>query len=153
MYGNDLSPLSTTNNPSETAEPTAAPAAVEYTLLYDISQSRLPVVSEFEALLILTDDYLDGFLGATFGSTFRGSTTSITGTAFNFGQPLEIDYETTFTFAPPSSTPSESELRNAVFSAFSGANAANYLNLLQTLNTPPGNLFNTTTSIDLDGVN
>lgn len=127
--------------------PTAAPPVVDYSLLYDIEQSRLPLGAEYRAVASATNEYLNDYFATAWGNIFVTSVTEITGTIFNFGQPLEIEWSTSLEFLPGMAPPPIEEVESTLYSAFEGSGNADYLALIQGL--PSVNLFSTSESIVL----
>lgn len=69
--------------------------------------------------------------------------TLFTSTAFDYGEPIPIDYESKAVFEASSTLiPDKEDLDNILASAFQGDNLDGYIGLLQSL--PPSNIFSST---------
>jgi len=86
-------------------------------------------------------------LRSIYGNLFVTSISEVTGTVFNFAQPLEIEWSTSLEFIPSITTPPSEQLEQVLFSAFEGSGNAQYLAVIQGL--PSANIFSTAQSIVL----
>jgi hypothetical protein len=121
-----------------------------YALLYSVDAFRLPQQTEVDALVDLTESYLDEFFTIVFDSSglaeLEGTTTVEDETIVRFGQPVQIRYLTDLTFASSSQIPPIGELNGLLASAFRGDNLDTYETLVQGL--PQSNIFSTTTAVE-----
>lgn len=126
-----------------------------YALFYQISQTRIPSLQDYEELGLLTNQYVDTYYDRVFeGSTevaFSDSTTVIVGTEFRLGQPVQVNYNTSIVFDSTASTfiPSQADLDAILLSAFTGASNATYLAVIQT-GLQVTNIFSTSTAVNLE---
>jgi hypothetical protein len=128
-----------------------------YALLYAVDAFRLPFQTEIDAVVALTQVYLEDFFTVVFESSslaqYEGSTTVEDETIVRFGQPIQTRYFTDLVFSGSSQIPSNGELNGLLSSAFRGDNLAAYLAEIQGL--PRSNIFSASTSVefsDLVGV-
>jgi hypothetical protein len=142
---------------SPTLDPTLPPATENrrilspYQLVYTLSESRVPFRSELLEVVEVTRIYLDGYFKDEFQEEgdLQELLTIFLNTAFDFGEPIPIVYESSAVFDPESSTPVPTieDLDAVLISAFEGSNVEGYLGMLQAL--PTQNLFSTTVDVEL----
>jgi hypothetical protein len=90
--------------------------------------------------------YLSGFMNEQFADTqltnLEEFLTIFTGSSFNFGQPIFVEYQSTAVFDESSTVvPTVEILDQTLETAFEGENLNGYIGMLQAL--PPGNVFST----------
>lgn len=159
VVGNILS-ISTvpTSDPAPAPGPTLPPSAANlrvlspYQLVYTLSEYRVPFRSELLEVVELTRVYLQDYFFAEFemndGSGLEEFLTIFLDTAFDFGDPIPIEYESSAVFNEDSDDiPSTSALDDVLGSAFEGNNLEGYVGMLQSL--PNQNLFSKTLSVEL----
>jgi hypothetical protein len=143
--------------PSPAPNPTMPPASQNlrvlspYQLVYTLSESRVPFRSELVAVVELTRLYLDSYFKDEFqeDGDLLEILTIFLNTAFDFGEPIPVEYESSAVFDPESSIsiPTVEDLDAVLISAFEGSNLDGYLGMLQAL--PPQNLFSKTVDVEL----
>lgn len=101
----------------------------------------------------LTEDHVTPFFESGFDDdelvTYSNSSTVLSNTGFNFGEPVSISYTSTLVFTQDSFVPRESEVQALINTAFSGNNLNAYLGELTSL--PQSNIFRTTSQVSLTG--
>jgi hypothetical protein len=95
--------------------------------------------------------YLQGFFDEQFKDTqltnLKEFLTIFTGSSFNFGEPIFIEYLSTAVFDSSSTdVPSVEDLDQTLSAAFEGEHLNGFIGMLQSL--PPGNVFSTTIFVD-----
>jgi len=129
---------------------TLTPYTLEYTVIDD---KRPPFRSELLEVVELTRIYLDRYFSAHYENseltTVTKTMTLFTNTAFDFGEPIPIEYESSVVFDTFSSIliPDVDDLDEILMSSFQGDNLDGYIGLLQAL--PPSNMFSTTKFVNL----
>jgi hypothetical protein len=123
-------------------------------LEYHVTDPRVPFRSEYLEVVELTRQYLADFFRVRFDSTdlseLQEFLTMFTGSSFNVGQPVLIEYESTAVFDPNSVVIPEVEVLDRMLSvAFVGDNLDGFVGMLQSL--PPSNVFSTTTFVRQTG--
>lgn len=116
-------------------------------ILYDLADGiGTPSSEDYGMAIEVTVGYLNTYMSLQYeGQGLQDFQTTATSTIYRDGVP-QIDYTAAATFKA-ADTPSKSQLANNVARAFSGANLALYLSMLQNL--PDDNGFSTTTGARL----
>lgn len=121
-----------------------------YFVLYDIQQTRIPLLSDYDELTAFTSSYLDNYFRFIFDVSveieYVKSTTALQGSEFRLAQAVRIDYTTNVTFTSTSLIPGTSELESMIIGAFEGANGEMYAAAVAA-GLSPNNIFSTTSTI------
>jgi hypothetical protein len=147
--------LPTTSSPAGTSGPATSVVLSAFSLFYQIEQTRIPSLQDYEELGLLTNEYLDTYYERVFDENdevvFQEATTVIVGTEFRLGLPVQVNYNSSILFDTAASTfiPSQSDLDAILQSAFSGSNNATYLAVIQT-GLQVTNIFSTTAAVGLE---
>ena len=112
-----------------------------------MTENRIPFRSEYLEVVELTRMYLAGFFDEVYedmdSTLLNEFLTIFTGSSFNFGQPIWIEYGSSAVFDASSTVVPTVEMLDATLeTAFQGENLNGYIGMLQSL--PPGNVFSTT---------
>jgi hypothetical protein len=147
-------PSASTSPPTNNGTTPSSVRLAAYALLYEIDQTRIPSLQDYNELALVTKDYIKTYYNSVFANSaevkYTTADTSIAGTVFRLGQPVNVDYNTTINFDVGASTfiPTTSDLDAILLSAFTGPNNATYLAIIQTAlqNT---NIFSTTRAVGI----
>lgn len=129
---------------------------VPYFVSYQIEQTRIPSNDDYAELTAFTDDYLNKYFQVIFRETpeavYVSSATALAGSQFRLGEPVQVDYNTTLSFAAISmQIPDGKELDMLLASAFEGANGIVYTSALA-VGLDPSNIFVTTSAVTFNSV-
>jgi hypothetical protein len=137
--------------------PTLPPASenlrvlTPYQLVYTLSEYRVPFRSELLEVVELTRLYLEGYFKDEFedDGDLLEFLTIFLDTAFDFGEPIPVEYESSAVFDPEStsSLPTVQDLDALLRTAFEGENVEGYIGMLQAL--PSINLFSKTIDVEI----
>lgn len=154
-------PISTpAPTPTSTFPPFATEAITEtdqiivlqsYHLFLGIQQTRIPLLTDYEPLTEMVDEYLDRYFGSILSTMppqvqFKGSSTDLSGSQFRLSQPVRLDFTTSLSFSVTSLLPEETELQAYLAGAFEGVNGENFAKLIVS-DIDPDNIFATTSSV------
>jgi hypothetical protein len=152
-------PPSPTSPPSSQALPTSNPPTTgedgirdltPFGIQFTTTSQGIPGSVDYNEVALLTDEYLKKYFTFIFEqtifTTLNNFLTIFISGSFVFGQPIQMDFESTGFFDPSSSTlPTVDDLDTLLREAFVGKNMDAYLLELNSL--PTRNLFSTTTSV------
>jgi hypothetical protein len=110
-----------------------------FSLYYDIDQSAIPLETEVERVVAVTNDFVQNYFSQRY-SDLESVKVDLVQKEFTFGQPYRIDFAATAAFRPDATPPPQSELNQVLTDAFSGNNLIVYISVLQRLE---GTIFNT----------
>jgi hypothetical protein len=121
-----------------------------YFVLYDIEQTRIPLLSDYDELGNFTSGYLDNYFRSAFANMaeifYVGSRTALLESEFRLAQAVRIDYATNVTFTSTSLIPSTSELESITLGAFEGINGEAYAAAVAS-GVGEHNIFSTTSAV------
>lgn len=122
-----------------------------FSVFYTIEQTTIPTTIEINELAVFTNSYLTVFLQAAYEASGQilllESSTVLTGQQFLIGQPVQVDYNSTLTFAPTSPiVPTVEEVTVILASAFAGTNGEAHIQTLRA-DLSPENIFATTSQL------
>ena len=125
----------------------------EFTLEYTVSMDREPDRTDLLELEGVTNAYLDAYMKTRYAQApaydlLEFKTVLVT-SSYASGLPIPVAFMSTAYFAQGSQVPTRDTLDDLVEEAFTGDALQNYLDVLANL--PVGNVFQTTTSVDLGG--
>jgi hypothetical protein len=118
--------------------------------LYEIQQTRIPLLTEYDELATFTSGYLDKYFRSVFIDmaevAFVGSRTTLLTSEFRLAQPVRIDYATNVTFTSTSLIPGTTELESIALGAFEGENGVAYASAVAA-GVGTNNIFSTTSTV------
>jgi hypothetical protein len=122
-----------------------------YFLFYQIEQTRIPILEDYDELTAFTEDYLNTYFRNLFSPapeiTYVTSMTGMTDSEFRLGEPIRVDYNTTISFTASSTLiPDVTDLDVLLANAFEGPNAESYA-LAVAAGLDPENIFVTTSAV------
>jgi hypothetical protein len=121
-----------------------------YFVLYEIQQTRIPLLSDYDELATFTSGYLDNYFRSAFADMaeifYVVSRTALIKSEFRLAQAVRIDYATNVTFTSTSLIPGASELESITLGAFEGINGEAYA-LAVSAGVGIDNIFSTTSAV------